>query len=784
MQAGQQSTKAMALADDGIALYKAGRFAEAQRTFQTAVRYGREESLERQKMCQLLNHLAIVHICLSKFLDAESNLKEAFTLIDQAQADAEPGINFTRAICLNTSVNLWHFHNQFEKMETGLKQIIELLKAEKKLIYAGEMLWLLAVFSHERGLLEAAQANLRGLEELFAECAGNREQENTRCYRDEACAGWPRFGFGWDEKAYFEDVAKESSVKISMLRTGFSQSLAEAKKHCQDGLDVCAELDEEPAFYLARLLSMKSDLARDSDERTKAFELAREALEVAEKLYGREHPALAGYLLKSVAARVFLEDRSQFEPLVDRAIEIMINGFGERHYCTARALIMASDFMALRGMSESVLLEREQYIKRSLDTLSDLLDPNHPELVKAEVSLAEIYRATGRLEEAEAILLKSMEKLDGVVESVPLLLNTRRALVNFYLRLGRDDDAMRCLNVQREDIASLFMTKLQRVRRFMELAYDFSSIGKMEEAEALLKEGLKLSSEGDDWYRAYNMKLAQIYADSGREKDARDILDTITLSKEATSSALQERFKVASILLDIDPAEAMSRAQEVFDVARENLPECAQPLGFSAALLIEEYLRTDKLDDAHRISSVLLRNKSCMGLVGVASISVFLRGIASAFAEKRDKRAESVYEKAVSAAEEVSGFQPEILEYTLSDCAEFYVNINQSEKAEKILRRLVRLRLDLYGEKNLDYAGSLLGLASILHELRKSTEADELSEKAVGILEEVDPAAEMLISALELRVAILRKQDRHLDASAAEDRRKVLLDAMKQKSAD
>lgn len=783
MQAGQQSTKAMALADDGIALYKAGRFSEAQRTFQTAVRYGREESLDRQKMCELLNNLAIVHISLSKYLDAEGNLKEAFSLLDQADAEAEPGIKLTRAMCLNTSVNLWYVHNEYAKMEKGLDEAIELLKEEQKLIYAGEMLWQIAVLRLERALLEEGSDAVNQLESLYQEYAQNKVQANTRAYRDEACCGWPRFGFGWDEKVYFDEVEKESSVKIAMLRAGFSQALGEAKEYCQRGLDLCAELEDEPAFYLARLLAIKSDLARDSDERTKAYELAREALEVAEKLYGREHPAVAGYLLKTVAARVFLEQRSQYEPMVARAMEIMINGFGERHYSTARALIMSSDFMALQGMSQSILLEREKLIKRGLDTLCDLLEETHPDLVKAEVSLAEVYRATGRLEEAETILTKAIEKLDGQAESVQLLLSIRRTLINFYLRLGRDDELLKCLHDQREQVSSLCMTKPQRVGRMMELAYDFSSIGKFDDAEALLKHGLALSSEGDDWYKAFVMKLAQLYADSGREKEARSILGRITPAEGNSSNALQERFKIASILCVFSPDEAMKSAQEVFDTACENLPECAQPFGFAAALLIEEYLRTDRLDDAHRISSVLMTHKNSMGLMGITSIPVFLRGIASAFAEKRDKRAEAMYEKAVLAAEDVSGFQPEVLEYTLGDCAEFYVNINQGEKAEKVLRRLATLRLDLYGEKNLEYAGTLLGLSAIQHELRKSKEADSMSEKAVEILEEMDAEAELLIKALELRIAILRQQNRHLDASAAEDRKKSLLNGQRDDSA-
>jgi tetratricopeptide (TPR) repeat protein len=776
MQAGQQSKKALALADDGIALYKSGRFSEAQRTFQTAVRFGREEALPFQQMCELLNHLAVVHTCLSKYLDAESNLKEAFALLDRASSLEAPGSKLIRAVCLSTFANLHYIHNKYVQMEEMLNEAIELLESENNLIYAGEMVWQIAVLRHEQAMLEEGTVTVNRLEQMYKRLAEKRPEKVTRAYRDEACCGWPRFAFGWDEKPYFQEIEHESAVKISMLRAGFSQALSEAKMYCEEGLSICCRVESVPEFYLARLLAIKSDLARDSDERTKADELAVDAAELAERLYGKRHPALAGYLLKMVGAKVFVERRNNYEKYVQDAMAILLESFGERHYSTARALIMSSDFMALQGMNEKTLQERESLIKRGLDTLSDIFAETHPDVVKAEVSLAEIFRATGRLEEAEELIQGAIAKLQGQAESVQLLLNIRRTLVNFYLRLGRDDELLAALGEQKQLIATLTMTKPQRVGRMMELAYDFSSIGKYDDAEALLKEGLALTAEGDDWHKAFVMKLAQLYADSDRENEAREILSTITLADGNAANALQERFKVASILCVFDPDEAMKRAQEVFDIACENLPECAQPFGFAAALLIEEYLRTDRLDDAHRISNVLLTHKDSMGLMGITSIPVFLRGIASAFAEKRDKRAEMMYEKAVEAAEDVSGFQPEVLEYTLGDCAEFYVNINQGDKAQKIMKRLAELRLHLYGHNNLEYAGTLLGLSAILHEMRRTAEADGFSARAVSILEDMDARADLLIKALELRVSILRQQNRHLDANAAEKRKQELLD--------
>ncbi len=104
--------------------------------------------------------------------------------------------------------------------------------------------------------------------------------------------------------------------------------------------------------------------------------------------------------------------------------------------------------------------------------------------------MAEVYRATGRLDEAEELIKNAIGKLHGQPESVQLLLNIRNTLINFYLRLGRDDDLLACLQEHKSLIASLPMTKPQRVGRMMELAYDYSSIGKYDEAEELLKEGL------------------------------------------------------------------------------------------------------------------------------------------------------------------------------------------------------------------------------------------------------------------------------------------------------
>lgn len=756
---------------EGIALYKAGKYVEALRCFQSSVRYAREESATTLELCELLNNLATSQISLAKLLDAESTLKEVFSLLDApANVDLDE-FRIMRALCLNTRCNLFSILSELDVLEAHLKDGVDLLIEEEKYIYASELIWQLCFLYLEKGLMKDGEEAIARLEDVYAEVVDEDGEPFFRVYRDEANSSWPRMGPGWDEPGYFDSAEVEASVKVSLLKASFCQSLPVAKEHCQKALNLCAQLDCEPTFYLFRLLSVKSDLTRETQSRVQAAELANEALVLAEAFYGQNHPAIAGYLLKVVAARAFLESREDYEPMLFRAMDVLQGGFGDRHFTTARANVMWSDFMALDGMRPEILQRREKLILSALDVLCDIFDEHHPDVVKAELSLADIYRATGRIEESENLLLKALRLLEGRDDSSQLLLNVRRMLINFYARLGREEELDECIATQSRLICNdAKMTPNQRMGRMLDFAFDLNMSCRFEAAEAVLLNGMELSENDQEWKKHFALKLAQLYADTDRENDARELLSSIEVESGNSSNALQERYKFASILATFDTEASTKQVQEIFDSAISNLPECAVPLGLAAAHLIDEYLRIDSIEGAVNISNKLLEHKNAMGLMGVTSIPVFLRCIASALANRRDMRADEMYTTALSSAEEVAGFQPEVLEYALADFAEYCVNQNQGERAEKMLRRLIALRSDLYGENNVEFAATILGLSAVLLDLKKIAEADELNQRSVKILDELDDETEILQKALEMRVAILRKQNQHVEACELEKR--------------
>lgn len=756
---------------EGVALYKAGNYVDALRSFQSSVRYAREESATTLELCELLNNLAVSQISQAKLLDAESTLKEAFTLLESpAYADLDE-YRIMRALCLNTRCNLLSILCELDALEAQLKEGVEILVDEEKYIYASEMIWQLCFLYLEKGLMQDGEDAIARLKDVYAEVVDEDGEPFFRVYRDEANGSWPRMGFGWDEPGYFDSAEVEASVKVSLLQASFCQSLPNAKEHCQNALNLCAQLDCEPTFYLFRLLSIKSDLTRETQSRVQAAELANEAFVLAESFYGAHHPAIAGYLLKVVAARAFLESREDYEPMLFRAMDVLKDAFGERHFTTARANVMWSDFMALDGMRSEILQKREELISAALDILGDIFEEYHPDVVKAELSLADIYRATGRIDESEQLLQKALRLLDGRDDSAQLLLNVRRMLISFYARLGREEELDDCIATQSQLICSdAKMTPNQRLGRMLDFAFDLNMSCRFEAAETVLLKGIELSADDGEWQKHFSLKLAQLYADTDRESAARELLSSIQVESGNSAYALHERYKFASILATFDADESTRQIQEIFDCAIGNLPECAVPLGLAAAHLIDEYLRLDILEGAVNISKKLLENKGAMGLMGVTSIPVFLRCIASALANKRDKRADEMYSTALTSAEEVAGFQPEVLEYALADFAEYCVNQSQGERAEKMLRRLIALRSDLYGENNVEFAATILGLSAVLLDLKKNVEAEQLNQRSIAILEVLDGETEILQKALSMRVAILRKHNQHVEACELEKR--------------
>ena len=190
---------------------------------------------------------------------------------------------------------------------------------------------------------------------------------------------------------------------------------------------------------------------------TKAEPLLKEALEIRQKLLGREHPDTATSLNNLAVLYEAMGDYAKAEPLYEEALEIYQTLLGREHSLTATSL---NNLAALyEDMGDYA--KAEPLYKEALEIRQKLLGREHPDTALSLNNLAVLYEAMGDYAKAEPLL-------KGALEIYQTLLggenpDTVRGLKNLaYLEsdLGRSKEASalarRAADAQRNLLSKMF----------------------------------------------------------------------------------------------------------------------------------------------------------------------------------------------------------------------------------------------------------------------------------------------------------------------------------------
>jgi len=160
----------------------------------------------------------------------------------------------------------------------------------------------------------------------------------------------------------------------------------------------------DEATLMRRLWSLSTAL-RDHNELAEAEDLAREALELALRVYGMRHEATAesrfrlGWILSSRRA---LDDA---EPKLRTALAVQQELLGPAHPACGETLLRLGNTLALKrqyDQAEGLLREAIQVLERSLG-------PEHPRTSRAASNFARFLTRRGRFDEAETLFQQIAE---------------------------------------------------------------------------------------------------------------------------------------------------------------------------------------------------------------------------------------------------------------------------------------------------------------------------------------------------------------------------------------
>ncbi len=167
-------------------------------------------------------------------------------------------------------------------------------------------------------------------------------------------------------------------------------------------------LAEAMALANARLVAAASnDLAQVLQRTTRLGEaepLMRQALEINETAFGRQHPTVATCLNNLAMLLLETNRLGEAEPLMRRALEIDEATFGKRHPTVA---IRLNNLATL--MRDTRIEKAERLMRRALEINETALGKQHPAVAINLNNLATLLLETNRIGEAEPLMRRALE---------------------------------------------------------------------------------------------------------------------------------------------------------------------------------------------------------------------------------------------------------------------------------------------------------------------------------------------------------------------------------------
>ena len=281
-------------------------------------------------------------------------------------------------------------------------------------------------------------------------------------------------------------------------------------------------------------------LLQATQQVAEAKPLMRRALAINEAYFGLDHPRVARRLFNLIMLGV--NQNTHDRPLTRRAIDIAGTYFEDdnRNFIYLDPLAQL-----LQDTNQSADVER--LLRRALEIAESSFDPNHPKIAYRLDDLAQFLQSTNRLEEAEPLLRRSLaiseaaprrpfgsrcRIVDGVRISEPfsdkddprigIRLNNLAVLLQATNRLNEAEPLLRRA-LEKAEAVGFGYGEFKVALRLNNLGRLLQAMQRPAEAEPLLRRALQLGGVYCDEFADRN-NLAQLLQDTGRRAEAEPLL--------------------------------------------------------------------------------------------------------------------------------------------------------------------------------------------------------------------------------------------------------------------
>ena len=464
----------------------------------------------------------------------------------------------------------------------------------------------------------------------------------------------------------------------------------------------------------------------------KALPLLERALDMRERLFGGDAPAVATSLTSLATLHLEQGRFSQAEPLFARALAIREKALSPDHADLATGL----NNLASLYQVQSRYAEAEPLYTRALAIQEKALGPNHSSVANSLNNLATLYRAQGLYAQAEPLYTRALAiREKDLGPDHPNVANGLNNLATLYLDQSRYAQAeplfMRALAIREKALGPEHPTVAQNLNSLAALYYHQAQYAN---AEPLYTRALaiqeKALSRDDPAVAVGLINLAALYY----------IQSQYTQAEPLWTRALAIREKALGP--DHPEVATVQNNLAMLKLAQGQYAQ-AEPLFTRALAIREKALGPDHPDVASNLNNL-------------ASL-YFAQGLYPA--------SEPLWTRALAIREKVLGPDHPGVLYILNRLAELYLVQSQYAPAEPLLTRALAIREKALVPDNADLAGSLSNLARARQGLGKTVEARQGFDQAVAMIRGLSPNGSSSLARLLWRSASARLENS--DAAAA-----------------
>lgn len=259
---------------------------------------------------------------------------------------------------------------------------------------------------------------------------------------------------------------------------------------------------------------------------SEAIEFAKQAVVLAERLFGTDHRAVAEPMNNLAVLYRLTGRNSEAEPLYKRSLAINEKTLGPDHPEVGGSLNNLSELYQAQGRYG----EAEPLIQRDITLREKAFGPDHPEVAYSVNNLALLYERQARYRDAEPLYRRALRLREvGLGADQPLVAPILGNLAGLYMKLGRFAAAEplldRSLAIQEK---ALGPAHPDVAHTFNDLALLYKNQGRYGEAERLYRKALDLREKmlGLEHTAVGSTlnNLAELYRAQGRHGEVEPLL--------------------------------------------------------------------------------------------------------------------------------------------------------------------------------------------------------------------------------------------------------------------